>query len=107
MRQIICLHDGLILVSLACVSSETHNPQPVFLRIYGTKGESLCQAFLAETVETGNKNRWVTEATHVLRKKAFRAFLNVSVHEFYRLKALIALEQMNTTEWSKRNENLN
>ena len=75
MRQIICLHDGLILVSLACVSSETHNPQPVFLRIYGTKGESLCQAFLAETVETGNKNRWVTEATHVLRKKAFRAFL--------------------------------
>ena len=27
-------------------------------------------------------------------------FWNVSVHEFYRLKALISLEQVNTTEWS-------
>ena len=25
-----------------------------------------------------------------------------SVHEFYRLKALITLEQVNTTEWSKK-----
>ena len=33
------------------------------------KGRSLCQAFLAETVETGNKNRCVTEATHVLGRK--------------------------------------
>ena len=32
---------------------------------------------------------------------------NVSVHEFYRLKALITLEQVNTTEWSKKNKNLN
>ena len=31
----------------------------------------------------------------------------MSVHEFYRLKALIALEQVNTTEWSKKNKNLN
>ena len=30
-------------------------------------------------------------------------FRNVSVHEFYRLKALITLEQVNTTEWSKKN----
>ena len=29
-------------------------------------------------------------------------FGNVSVHEFYRLKALITLEQVNTTEWSKK-----
>ena len=29
-------------------------------------------------------------------------FRNVSVHEFYRLKALITLEQVNTTEWSKK-----
>ena len=43
--------------------------QAVFLRIYDSKGESLCQAFLAATVETGNKNRCVTEATHVLRRK--------------------------------------
>ena len=48
------------VLSLACASSETHNPQPGFLRIYDTKGESVCQAFLAETVETGNKNRCVT-----------------------------------------------
>ena len=31
----------------------------------------------------------------------------MSVHEFYRLKAVIALEQVNTTEWSKKNKNLN
>ena len=31
----------------------------------------------------------------------------MSVHEFYRVKALIALEQVNTTEWSKKNKNLN
>ena len=33
------------------------------------KGGSLCQAFLEETVETGTNNRWVIEATHVLRRK--------------------------------------
>ena len=54
------------LISLACVRSGTHNLQPVFLRIYGTKRGSLCQAFLLETVESGNKNHCVTEATHVL-----------------------------------------
>ena len=57
------------VISLAYVSSETHNLQRVFLRIYDIKRESLCQAFLAETVETGNKNRCVMEATHVLRRK--------------------------------------
>ena len=31
-----------------------------------------------------------------------RAFRKESVHEFYRLKALITLEQVNTTEWSKK-----
>ena len=45
-----------MLVSLSCVSSETHNLQPLFLRIYGTEGGSMCQAFLVETVETGNNN---------------------------------------------------
>ena len=57
------------LTSLACISSETHNLQRVFCRIYGTKGESLCQAFLAETVETGTKNRCVIKATNILRRK--------------------------------------
>ena len=40
-----------------------------------------------------------------LRKIKFKGselFRNVSVHEFYRLKALITLEQVNTTEWSKK-----
>ena len=35
-----------------------------------------------------------------LGKIIFRAL--DSVHEFYRLKALITLEQVNTTEWSKK-----
>ena len=65
----------------------------------------------AETVETGNKNRCVTEATHVLRKSLGRSNLelsrNVSVNEFYLLKALITLEQVNTSEWWKKNKNLN
>ena len=34
-----------------------------------TKGGSLCQAFLAETVEIGNMNRCMTEAMLVLRRK--------------------------------------
>ena len=29
-------------------------------------------------------------------------FPNMSVHEFYRLKDLITLEQVDTTEWSKK-----
>ena len=34
--------------------------------------------------------------------------VRVLVHELYRLKALISLEQVNTTEWSeKKNEYLN
>ena len=51
----------------------------------------MSQAFLAETVETGNKNRCVTEATHVLQRKLRKdkydlvLFRNGSVHEFYRL----------------------
>ena len=54
---VFCYIVTALLVSLACVTSETHNLQAVFLRIYDTKGESWCQVFLAETVETGNKNR--------------------------------------------------
>ena len=41
----------------------------VFRRILYTNGGSLCQAFLAEIVETGTKNRCLIEATHVLRRK--------------------------------------
>ena len=40
-----------------------------FRRFLYTNWESLCQAFLAESVETGTRNRCVIEATHVLRRK--------------------------------------
>ena len=64
----------------------------------------MCQAFQAETVETGTKNRCVIEATQVFRRKLrlnLELFRNVSVPEFHRLKGLITLEQENTTERSK------
>ena len=35
----------------------------------GGFGGALWQALLAETVETGTKNHYVIEATHVLRRK--------------------------------------
>ena len=54
---VFCYIVTSLLVSLACVTSETHNLQAVFLRIYDTKGESWCKVFPAETAETGNKNR--------------------------------------------------
>ena len=31
---------------------------------------------------------------------------NVSVHEFYRFKALISLEQVNTSEWAKKKKKI-
>ena len=40
-----------------------------FLLHLGHKRGSLCQAFLAGTVETGSKNHCVIEATHVKRRK--------------------------------------
>ena len=58
-------------------------------------------------METGNKNHCVNEATHVLRrklKKDIELFRNGSVHEFYRLKALITLEQVNTSVAKKEEE---
>ena len=53
------------IISLARVSSKTQNLQRVFRRILDTNWGSLCQAFLADTVKTGTKNRCVIEATHV------------------------------------------
>ena len=64
------------------------------------KRGSWSQAFLTETVETGDKYRDVT--TYLKDVELFR---NESVHEFYRLKALISLEQVNTSV-SKQKENL-
>ena len=59
------------VINLACISSETHNLQPVFLCIYDIKGGSLCQAFQAETVETGNNNLLLRDRSHAcFAKKA-------------------------------------
>ena len=58
-----------LIFSLACVSSETIYEEKRLADNEDTKGKSWSQAFLAETVETGNKNRWATEATHVLRRR--------------------------------------
>ena len=45
------------LVSLACVSGETRNLQVVFFFVFSTERRLWFQAFLAATVETGDKNR--------------------------------------------------
>ena len=45
------------LISLACVSSETHNLQAVFFFVFSTQND--CCVVPAETVKTGNKNRCV------------------------------------------------
>ena len=51
---IVCSFSALqYTFSLTCVSRETHNLQCVFHRILYTNGGGLCQALLAETVETG------------------------------------------------------
>ena len=66
---------------------------------------SLCQAFLAETVETGTKmgdRSKACFAKKALERLNLELFRNMSVHEFYRLKALISLKQVNTTERSKK-----
>ena len=57
-----------------------------------------------ETMETGNKYCCVIEATHVLGRKliGLELFRNGSVDEFYRLKALITLEQVNTLVVGKK-----
>ena len=60
----------------------------------------MCQAFLAETVETGDKNHCVIEATHVVRRKL--TFPKRVGPRILCLKVLITLEQVNTTEWSKK-----
>ena len=67
------------------------------------KGESWSQGFLAETVETGDKNRDVSqrhasfgeESLEDIDAKYVELLRNGSGHEFYRMKALITLEQVN------------
>ena len=67
------------------------------------KRKTRSQAFLAETVESGNKYRDVTSTAY---SKDVELFRNGSVYEFYRLKALITLEQANISVVEKK-KNLN
>ena len=66
--------------------------------VVGGGGGIIVSGLLAETVETGTKNRCLIEATHVLRRKLrkikFRAFPK-------RVGPRITLKQVNTTEWLK------
>ena len=78
--------------------------------------EVMVQGLNAEKrMETGDKNNGVTQgAAHVLQKKALgkvnakdlELFWNRLVHKFYRLKALITLEQVNASLVEKK-KNLN
>ena len=76
----------------------------LFFRACSPKGKSWSQEFLAETVETGGKNRNVTENPFILCEECYRKitakdveiFWNGAVNEFYRLKALITLERVST-----------
>ena len=72
----------------------------------------MCQAFLADTVETGTKNRCVMEATHVLRRELrikLRAFPKRVVP---RILSLASVDYFGTSEHfsvveKKNRKNLN
>ena len=78
------------------------------------KRGSWSQVFLGETVETGVENRGVTdnifrapcmfceEGLGKINAKDVQLFQNGSVHEFYRLKALITSKQVNTSVVGKK-----
>ena len=53
----------------SCGSKIPHPPPITFLMVRPLGLKRGCQAFLAENVETGTKNRCVIEATHVLPRK--------------------------------------
>ena len=67
------------------------------------KRKTRSEAFLAETVESENKCRDVTSTAY---SKDVELFRNGLVHEFYRLKALITLEQANISVVEKKEESL-
>ena len=96
----------------------------VFFRVCAPKGGWWSLAFLAETMEIGEKNRDSTDniknfpvhhaflhffseqSLGKISAKDVELFRRESVHEFYRLKELITLEQVNTSVVEEDN-NLN
>ena len=100
----------VLFINLACLSSETNNLQRVFLRIYDAKGGSLFQAFLEETVKTGNKNRCVVETTHILRRKLKIKFRAFPKRVDPRILSLESFDYFGTSEHNwvvEKNKNLN
>ena len=88
----------VLFINLACLSSDTPNLQRVFRRIYDAKGGSLFQAFLAETVKTGNKNRCVIEATYILRRKLKIKFRALPKRVGSRILSLESFDNFGTSE---------
>ena len=72
----------------------------------------ILRGVIVPGVPSGDRGNWEKESlrdrSHAcFAKKAYEIFnlepfRNVSVHEFYCIKVLITLEQVNTTEWSKQ-----
>ena len=105
------LKKRLLLVLLAYAARLIICKPCYFLRIWYTKQRLWPRAaFVAETVETRNKNHCMTKAMNVLQRKltvGLELFWNRSVHKFYCLKVLITLEQVNTLVVEKKKKNLN
>ena len=97
-------------ISLACFSCETLKMKACVsfcFRVCAPKKELWSQAFLAESVDPGDKIGGVTKAMHrKLRKywceRCRAVFRKGSVDDFYRLKALITLEQVITLVVKKK-----
>ena len=96
----------ILIISLACFSCETQKMPASLLSLFfffvcACQQRSWSQAFQAY-VETGYKNRdmsrrhalFCEESLGAIDAKVLELFRNGSEHEFYRLKALITLEQV-------------
>ena len=95
----------ILIISLACFSCETQKMPASLLSLFffvcACQQRSRSQAFQAY-VETGYENRDMSRRHALFREESLGAidakvlelFRNGSEHEFYRLKALITLEQV-------------
>lgn len=58
----------VLVISLACFTSETLNMQAFLFFVCTSKAGLWSEAFLAENVETGGKNRNTSQLYSLLRK---------------------------------------
>ena len=63
------IHTRNLITKIIPAARKSPPPLITFLMVRPLGLKRGCQAFLAETVETGTKKRCVIEATHVLRRK--------------------------------------